>query len=106
LELLTSSSTTGNETNSVSSTLSTNAQVDYLLTTKKLYKEFQMLVAFKFQTESIVLVLMDDNQNGVDNALEPSNCNNSFSATFTDANNSWCKGFQLLQMQNWCFLLN
>ncbi len=93
------STTTGNETNSVTSTLSTNAQVNYFISNKKLY--FKRIIdpcgGTNFRLNPSCWSALDDNQNGVDNALEPSICSNTFStAQFTDANSHLVQDFTSL----------
>ena len=95
----TSSSTIGNETNSVSSTLSANAQVNYFINNKKLYikRISDACSNSNFRLNPSCWSSMDDNQNGVDNALEPSNCNNSLStAIFTDSNKQLVQDFSTI----------
>ena len=93
------SSVSGNETNSVTSTLSTNSQVNYFISNKKLYikRIIDPCGGTNFRLNSSCWSALDDNQNGVDNALEPSICNSSLStAVFSDANTHLVNDFSSL----------
>ncbi|WP_310556520.1 T9SS type A sorting domain-containing protein [Flavobacterium sp.] len=93
------STTTGNETSSVTSTLNSNAQVNYFINNKKLYVKriLDPCGGTNFRVNSSCFSTMDDNQNGIDNTLEPGNCNNQLSTTpFTDANSYLVKDFTSL----------
>ena len=93
------SSTTGNETSSVNSSLTTNAQVNYYLNNNKLYikRTSETCNGSSFRLNQSCYSALDDNQNGVDNALEPSNCNGSLStALFSDANSHLVEDFSSL----------
>ncbi len=90
------SATTGNETSSVTSVLATNAQVNYFINNKKLYikKIADPCGGVNFKLNASCWSAMDDDQNGVDNSVEPSNCNNALSTNaFTDGNTHIVKDF-------------
>ncbi|WP_309608184.1 PKD domain-containing protein, partial [Flavobacterium sp.] len=71
----------GNETSSVTSTLTTNAQVNYFISNNKLYVKriFNPCGNGNFRLNPSCWSAMDDDQNGIDNTLQPSNCNNPIS---------------------------
>ena len=93
------SNVAGNETNSVTSSQSTNAQVNYFISNKKLYikRVLDPCGGTNFRLDPSCLSSTDDDQNGVDNALQPANCNNPLSsAVITDANSYLVKDFSLI----------
>ena len=95
----TASSVAGNETSSVTSTLLANAQVNYFINNKKLYikRISDACTVSNFKLNQSCWTAMDDDQNGVDNAAQPSNCNNPLSTILlTDANLYLIKNFSSL----------
>jgi photosystem II stability/assembly factor-like uncharacterized protein len=90
------SSISGNETSSVTSTLTTNAQINYFISNKKLYMKrvLDPCGGTNFRLNPSCWSAMDDDQNGVDNALQPANCNNPLTTTvLTDANTHLVQDF-------------
>ena len=95
----TNSDITGNETNSITSTLTTNAQVNYFISNNKLYVKriYNPCGNGNFRLNPSCWSAMDDDQNGIDNNLQPSNCNNTVSgATITNADPNFIKDFSSL----------
>jgi hypothetical protein len=94
------SGVSGNESSTVSSISSANAPITYYLSNKKLYAKRPSdpcSGGTTFKVNASCWSSMDDNQNGVDNALEPSNCNNSLStAIFTDSNKQLVQDFSTI----------
>ncbi len=91
--------TTGNETSSVTSSLTINAQVNYYLSNNKLYlkRTSETCNGSSFRLNQSCYSALDDNQNGVDNALEPTICNSTLStAQFSDANSHLVQDFSSL----------
>ncbi len=92
----TSSSVSGNETSSVTSTLTSAAQVNYFINNKKLYikRILDPCGGTNFRLNPSCLSSMDDDQNGIDNTLQPSNCNNPLATTtITDADTHLVQDF-------------
>nr|WP_309758454.1 T9SS type A sorting domain-containing protein [Flavobacterium sp.] len=92
----TNSDITGNETNSITSTLTTNAQVNYFISNNKLYVKriYNPCGNGNFRLNPSCWSAMDDDQNGIDNTLQPSNCNNTISGNvITDLNANLIKDF-------------
>ena len=92
----TTSTTNGNETASVTSTLSTNAQVNYIISNKKLYikRVLDPCGGTSFRLNSSCYSSMDDDNNGIDNTLQPSNCNNILTGNvITNSNANIVKDF-------------
>ncbi|WP_309608597.1 T9SS type A sorting domain-containing protein [Flavobacterium sp.] len=92
----TNSDITGNETSSVTSTLTTNAQVNYFISNNKLYVKriYNPCGNGNFRLNPSCWSAMDDDQNGIDNTLQPSNCNNTISGNvITDSNANLIKDF-------------
>ena len=92
----TNSDVTGNETSSVTSTLNTNAQVNYFISNNKLYVKriFNPCGNGNFRLNPSCWSAMDDDQNGIDNTLQPSNCNNSISGNvITDSSANLIQDF-------------
>ena len=95
----TNSDITGNETNSITSTLTTNAQVNYFISNNKLYVKriYNPCGNGNFRLNPSCWSAMDDDQNGIDNTLQPSNCNNTVSGTtITNADPNFIKDFSSL----------
>jgi photosystem II stability/assembly factor-like uncharacterized protein len=91
-----SSSVSGNETTSVTSTLTIDAQVNYYINNKKLYLKriLDPCGSTNFRLNLSCWSAMDDDQNGIDNALQPSNCLNPLNTTaITDANTHLVQDF-------------
>ncbi len=94
------SATIGDETSTISSSLTTNAQVNYFLNNNKLYikRTSETCNGSSFRLNQSCYSALDDNQNGVDNALEPSNCNSTLSSSlFSDANSHLVQDFSSLE---------
>ena len=92
----TTSTTNGNETSSVTSTLSTNAQVNYIISNKKLYikRVLDPCGGTNFRLNPSCYSSMDDDNNGIDNTLQPSNCNNILTGNvITNSNANLVKDF-------------
>jgi photosystem II stability/assembly factor-like uncharacterized protein len=92
----TTTSVSGNETNSVTSTLTTNAQVNYFISNKKLYMKrvLDPCGGTNFRLNPSCWSTMDDDQNGVDNALEPANCLNQLTtSSITNTNKNLVQDF-------------
>ena len=92
----TNSDITGNETSSVTSALTTNAQVNYFISNNKLYVKriVDPCGGASFRLNSSCWSALDDDQNGVDNALQPTNCNNPISTNvLSDVNINLIKDF-------------
>ena len=88
-----------NETSSITSSLTSNAQINYFISNNKLFLKriSETCNASNFRVNQSCWSAMDDDQNGVDNALQPSNCNNTLSSnTITDANTNLIKDFSAL----------
>ena len=104
----TNSDSTGNETSSITSTLTTNAQVNYFISNNKLYVKriYNPCGNGSFRLNPSCWSVMDDDQNGIDNTLEPSNCNNTISgATITNSNTNLIKDFaSIARVQNGVFV--
>lgn len=82
-------SVTGNETNSVISTSTTNGQVNYYLNNNILYvsRLLDPCGSTYFRVNTSCWSTMDSDGNGIDNTVQPSTCNNPLTSTqFTDAN--------------------
>ena len=93
------STVTGNETSSVTSVLSTNAQVNYYLNNKKLYMKriLDPCGGETFALSQSCWSTMDDDENGIDNAQQPLNCANPIAtALFTDATPHLIKDFSTI----------
>ena len=93
----TNSGILGNETSSVTSTLTTNAQVNYFISNNKLYvKRLSNTCSgtTTFRLNQSCWSAMDDDQNGIDNTLQPSNCNNTISGNvITDSSANLIQDF-------------
>jgi photosystem II stability/assembly factor-like uncharacterized protein len=86
----------GNETSSVTSTLSSYAQVNYYLSDNKLYvkKVSDACGTSTFRLNESCWSSMDDDQNGIDNTVQPGTCNKSLSTgLITDANKHLIQDF-------------
>ncbi len=89
----------GNESGSITSSLTSNAQVNYFISNKKLYvkRTSDACIAANFRVNQSCWSALDDDQNGVDNTLEPSNCNNVLSSNIiTNANTNLVQDFSSL----------
>jgi photosystem II stability/assembly factor-like uncharacterized protein len=89
----------GNETSSVTSTLSSSVQVNYYLSDNKLYvkKVSDACGTSTFRLNESCWSSMDDDQNGIDNTVQPGTCNKLLStAVFTDANTHLIQDFTAL----------
>ena len=98
----TTSATLGNETSAVTSALTTNAQVNYFISNKKLYlkKIADPCGGVNFRLNASCWSAMDDDSNGIDNAIEPSNCDNALStALLTDASSYLIQDFSSVRSQ-------
>ena len=86
------SGVSGNETGTVNSNSTANAPIKYYLSNNKLYASRPSDPCgggTTFRINSSCWSAMDDDGNGIDNAQQPSNCNNTFSGnviTNSDAN--------------------
>ena len=93
----TNSDVLGNETSSVTSTLTANAQVNYFISNNKLYAKRlsnSCSGTTTFRLNQSCWSSMDDDQNGIDNTLQPSNCNNAISGSLiTDSSANLVKDF-------------
>ncbi len=96
------SAVTGNESGSVTSTLSSYAQVNYYLSNNKLYvkKVSDACTGSTFRVNESCWSAMDDDQNGVDNTVQPSTCSNPVTTNaITDTNRYLIKDFSSLATQ-------
>ncbi|MFV8352644.1 T9SS type A sorting domain-containing protein [Flavobacterium sp. XS2P14] len=104
----TNSDVTGNETSSITSTLTANAQVNYFISNNKLYVKriYNPCGNGNFRLNPSCWSAMDDDQNGIDNTLQPSNCNNTISGTtITDSNTNLIQDFaSIARVQNGVFV--
>ena len=95
----TTSSVLGNETSSITSSLTTNAQLNYFISNNKLYikRISDPCGSTNFRLNTSCWSAMDDDQNGIDNTLQPSNCNNALATNIiTDANTHLIQDFSSL----------
>jgi photosystem II stability/assembly factor-like uncharacterized protein len=86
----------GNESGSVTSTLSSYAQVNYYISNNKLYvkKVSDACGTSTFRLNESCWSSMDDDQNGIDNTVQPSSCSNTLSTgVITDTNIQLVKDF-------------
>jgi photosystem II stability/assembly factor-like uncharacterized protein len=98
----TTSAVLGNETSSVTSSLNTNAQVNYSLINNTLTAKIISNTCGNgtFRINSSCWSAMDSDNNGVDNTLQPVTCNNIItSSPFTDSNTHIVKDFNSIFAQ-------
>ena len=79
----TTSGVSGNETATVNSNSTANAPINYYLSNNKLYAKRPSDSCgggTNFRVNASCWSAMDDDNNGIDNALQPSNCNNAISS--------------------------
>jgi photosystem II stability/assembly factor-like uncharacterized protein len=105
---LTSSAVLGNETNSVTSSINTNGQVNYSFINNTLTAKLISSTCGNgtFRINSSCWSAMDSDNNGVDNTLQPSTCNNILtSSQFIDSNTHIVKDFSsIFAQQNNVFI--
>ena len=90
------SGVSGNETATVSSNSTANAPITYYLSNNKLYakRPSDPCGGTNFRLNASCWSAMDDDNNGIDNALQPSNCTNSLSTNLiTNADPNFVKDF-------------
>ena len=94
------SGVSGNETATLNSNSTANAPISYYLSNNKLYAKRPSDPCgggTTFRVNASCWSAMDDNQNGVDNSIEPSNCNNSLAtAIFTNTNKQLVQDFSTI----------
>ena len=91
------SGVSGNETANVNSISTANATIKYYLSNNKLYASRPSNTCggvTNFRIDASCWSAMDDDNNGIDNALQPSNCNNPLSSTvINNADPNFIKDF-------------